>query len=220
MLISKTTFLQFQMCPKDTWLKLHKPELLALFKPSHFELHLMEQGNEVEAWARKLFPAGRCITATEDEACRETQRLMAAKTDAIFHNIPRLLCARHHAGRHASCRAVQERRLQMTKHEPDRTIIALARSLFTRRENWTPAHLAADMNGDEVDLTSDEAIAFSPFGALLRAAYELGDYYFWPAAQNACVTHLGHSRVSLDGIGHRAALAVFDNCLARHGARR
>jgi hypothetical protein len=26
-LISKTTFLQFQMCPKDTWLKLHKPEL-------------------------------------------------------------------------------------------------------------------------------------------------------------------------------------------------
>ena len=59
MLISKTTFLQFQMCPKDTWLKLHKPELLDLFKPTQFELHLMEQGNEVEAWARKLFPDGR-----------------------------------------------------------------------------------------------------------------------------------------------------------------
>jgi hypothetical protein len=84
MLISKTTFLQFQMCPKDTWLKVHKPELLHLFKPSQFELHLMEQGNEVEAWARKLFPAGRVITATEDEACLETQRLMAASTDAIF----------------------------------------------------------------------------------------------------------------------------------------
>jgi Domain of unknown function(DUF2779) len=84
MLISKTTFLQFQMCPKDTWLKLHKPELLDLFKPTQFELHLMEQGNEVEAWARKLFPAGRLITATGDEACLETQRLMAGSTDAIF----------------------------------------------------------------------------------------------------------------------------------------
>ena len=52
--ISKSTFLQFQMCPKDTWLKLHRPELAAEFTPSEFELHLMEQGNEVEAVAREL----------------------------------------------------------------------------------------------------------------------------------------------------------------------
>jgi hypothetical protein len=84
MLISKTTFLQFQMCPKDTWLKLHKPELLDLFKPTQFELHLMEQGNEVEAWARKLFADGRLITATGDQACLETQWLMTAGTNAIF----------------------------------------------------------------------------------------------------------------------------------------
>jgi hypothetical protein len=25
-LISKTTYLEFQMCPKKAWLKLHKPE--------------------------------------------------------------------------------------------------------------------------------------------------------------------------------------------------
>src|SRR5262249_9039973 len=54
------------MCPKDTWLKLHKPTLLDKFKPTQFELHLMEQGSEVEAWARKLFPGGRLITATDD----------------------------------------------------------------------------------------------------------------------------------------------------------
>src|SRR5262249_820654 len=84
MLISKTTLLQFQLCPKDTWLKLHKPELVERFKPSQFELHQMEQGNEVEAWARKLFPAGRLMTATGDEACLETQRFMAVETDAIF----------------------------------------------------------------------------------------------------------------------------------------
>ena len=52
-LISKTTFLQFQMCPKDTWLMLHKPKLVAQFKPTEFELHLMEQGNEVEGVARE-----------------------------------------------------------------------------------------------------------------------------------------------------------------------
>jgi hypothetical protein len=84
MLISKTTFLQFQMCPKDTWLKLHKPELVERIKPSQFELHLMEQGSQVEAWARKLFPDGRLITATYDEACLETQRLMTEGTNAIF----------------------------------------------------------------------------------------------------------------------------------------
>ena len=64
-LISKTTFLQFQMCPKDTWLKLHKPELVAQFEPTEFELHLMEQGNEVESVARNLWPMRRSIRRPE-----------------------------------------------------------------------------------------------------------------------------------------------------------
>jgi hypothetical protein len=63
-MICKTTFLQFQMCAKDTWLELHKPELFNQFKPTQFELHLMEQGSEVEAGARRLFPDGRLMTAT------------------------------------------------------------------------------------------------------------------------------------------------------------
>ena len=83
-LISKSTFLESQMCPKDTWLKLHKPELVAAFAPSEFELHLMEQGNEVEAVARQLFPGAVVVTGNRDEACRETARLMAAGTSAIF----------------------------------------------------------------------------------------------------------------------------------------
>jgi hypothetical protein len=48
--ISKSTFLQFQICPKDTWLRLHKPELVETFTLTEFEKHLLEQGNEVEAW--------------------------------------------------------------------------------------------------------------------------------------------------------------------------
>jgi hypothetical protein len=56
--ISKSTFLQYQICPKDTWLRLHKPELVETFTPSEFELHLMEQGSEVEATARQLIRCG------------------------------------------------------------------------------------------------------------------------------------------------------------------
>ena len=83
-LISKTTFLQFQMCPKDTWLMLHKPKLVAQFKPTEFELHLMEQGNEVEGVARDLSPNAVLVTETGEATCRETERLMQAGTPAIF----------------------------------------------------------------------------------------------------------------------------------------
>ena len=53
--ISKTAFLDFLFCPKNLWLKLHKPELLDKFVLSDYEQHLAEEGNEVEAHARNLF---------------------------------------------------------------------------------------------------------------------------------------------------------------------
>lgn len=83
-LISKTTFLEFLMCPKNIWFKLHKPELLEMFSLSPFELQLVEQGNEVESYARNLFPGGVQVTTTEDEAVRETERYMLSKVPAIF----------------------------------------------------------------------------------------------------------------------------------------
>ena len=84
MVISKTTFLEFQMCPKNTWLKLHKPELLHQFKLSEFELHLVEQGNEVEAFARNLWRNRILVVLGGEEGCRETERLMASQGAAIF----------------------------------------------------------------------------------------------------------------------------------------
>lgn len=83
-IISKTTFLEFLMCPKNIWLKIHKPELLELFALSPFELQLAEQGNEVEGYARNLFPGGVLVTETGDEACRETERYMLSQAPAIF----------------------------------------------------------------------------------------------------------------------------------------
>ena len=83
-LISKSTFLQYQICPKDTWLRLHKPELVQTFTLTEFEKHLLEQGNEVETCARQLFPGAVLVSATGDAAVEETRRLMAGDMDAIF----------------------------------------------------------------------------------------------------------------------------------------
>ena len=56
--IDKTTYLEYLQCPKNTWLKLHKPELHGLFESSGFEKNLSVSGKLVESWAEKLFPAG------------------------------------------------------------------------------------------------------------------------------------------------------------------
>ncbi len=83
-LISKTTFIDSRNCIKNTWLKLHKAELLVNFELSEFEKQLIEQGNEVEECARKLFPLGVEVTSTGENACIETMRYMESKVPAIF----------------------------------------------------------------------------------------------------------------------------------------
>lgn len=83
-LISKTTFLEFLYCPKNIWLKLHNPALLDKFELSEFEKHLLEQGNEVERYARRLFPDGIEVKSTGEQAKEETFKLMELKTPFIF----------------------------------------------------------------------------------------------------------------------------------------
>ncbi|MEK7610061.1 MAG: DUF2779 domain-containing protein [Patescibacteria group bacterium] len=84
--ISKTQFLEFLHCPKNIWLKLHKPKLHEKFELSEFEKHIIEQGNEVESCARNLFPGGIEVVSREEDACRETVRLMASKVPTIFQS--------------------------------------------------------------------------------------------------------------------------------------
>lgn len=83
-MISKTTFLNFLYCPKNSWLKIHRPELFEKFELSEFEKHLMEQGNEVESCAGNLFPGGIKVVSTGEDACNETVRLMASQIHHIF----------------------------------------------------------------------------------------------------------------------------------------
>jgi len=83
-IISKTTFLSFLECYRDVWLRIHRPTEVGKLELSDFELHLLEQGNEVEVEARKLFPGAIQITATGNDAVKETVQLMQAKTPTIF----------------------------------------------------------------------------------------------------------------------------------------
>lgn len=84
--ISKTIFQEFIYCPKNIWLKLHKSELLSKFTLSEFELHLMEQGNEVESLSHslQLFQGGIEVESHGEERVTETIRLMTQKTPVIF----------------------------------------------------------------------------------------------------------------------------------------
>src|SRR4051812_24016376 len=83
-LLSTSTFLQFKICPKDTWLRQHRPEVAKIFAVTEFEKHLFAQGNEVEAYARLLFPGAVLISTTGDAAVDATRRVMATDTDVIF----------------------------------------------------------------------------------------------------------------------------------------
>lgn len=85
-LVSKTLFQEFLFCPKNIWLKLHKPELLEKFKLSDFELNLVEQGNEVESVARGRFPGGVLVGESGENGVTETIRLMAEKNPAVFQS--------------------------------------------------------------------------------------------------------------------------------------
>ncbi|MDB5224817.1 MAG: hypothetical protein JWO43_439 [Candidatus Adlerbacteria bacterium] len=82
--ISKTNFLDFLFCPKNLWLKLNKPELLELFELSDYEQHLADEGNEVEAYARSLFPGGVEVKAYGQEAALDTTKFIATGVPSIF----------------------------------------------------------------------------------------------------------------------------------------
>lgn len=55
--LSKTNYILFRECPKNAWIKIHKPELYFSSELTAFERSIIETGNEVDLLARGLFPA-------------------------------------------------------------------------------------------------------------------------------------------------------------------
>ena len=83
-LISKTIFLDYLSCPKNAWFLLYKPEFEE-FKMTEALQNRLEQGNEVEAYARKLksFAGMVEVKSKGSEAQKEIDALIAKKVPAI-----------------------------------------------------------------------------------------------------------------------------------------
>lgn len=82
--LSKTDYILFRECQKNTWLKIHKPDIFFEAELSDFEKAIIETGNEVELVARKLFPQGFLIEGRGVEAQVKTTQLVKEKTQVIF----------------------------------------------------------------------------------------------------------------------------------------
>lgn len=84
--ISKTVYLEYLACAKNTWLRLHRPDLAEMFELSDSAKSLTTKGNLVELWARKLFPKGVLISEFGEAALKDTQRLLDRKEEVIFQS--------------------------------------------------------------------------------------------------------------------------------------
>lgn len=74
--ISKTDYLIYRECKKNAWLKLHKPEIYYKNELSDFDKSIIETGNEVEDYARQLFPTGILIEGRDIVAQKKTAALI------------------------------------------------------------------------------------------------------------------------------------------------
>ncbi|MCX6715701.1 MAG: DUF2779 domain-containing protein [Candidatus Taylorbacteria bacterium] len=85
--VSKTDFLLYLECPKNAWLKKHKPKVFYASELSEFEKAIIETGNEVELAARQLFPTGVLIDGRDESARQQTAQFIAAHEQTIFQPV-------------------------------------------------------------------------------------------------------------------------------------
>ncbi len=86
-LVSKTDFLIWRDCPKNAWLKKHRPDIFYASELSDFDKAIIETGNDVEVAARLLFPTGVLIEGRGEEAQARTQELLKSKAPTIFQAV-------------------------------------------------------------------------------------------------------------------------------------
>jgi CRISPR/Cas system-associated exonuclease Cas4 (RecB family) len=83
--ISKSLFLQYLICPKDAWFRLHQPDLEE-FNVSFSDQNVMAQGNVVEDCAKKLkiFSGFVEVKSRAFSASKEIDKLIAEEVPAIY----------------------------------------------------------------------------------------------------------------------------------------
>lgn len=87
MTISKTDYLVYRDCPKNAWLKKHRPDIYKKYPLSSFEKLIIQTGNEVEEVARELFPTGVLIHGRDEDAEEETAEYLEAKEETLFQPV-------------------------------------------------------------------------------------------------------------------------------------
>jgi hypothetical protein len=85
--ISKTEYVHWRECPKNAWLRVHRPDIYYASELTEFDKSLLDTGIEVEEIARGLFPDGRLILGGREEGRRITEELLVAKTPTLFQPI-------------------------------------------------------------------------------------------------------------------------------------
>jgi CRISPR/Cas system-associated exonuclease Cas4 (RecB family) len=83
-LITKSDFLRYLECPAYFWFFKKKPEVLENMELNDFQKELVKNGQEVELWARKLFPKGILVEEREEAAIKKTQELLDKGHKHIF----------------------------------------------------------------------------------------------------------------------------------------
>ena len=81
---SKSDFLKYLQCPKYFWLYKNKSEVLGDQSVDEFAQQIIDQGHEVEAWARKLFPDGVMVESKREQAVLDTKKFLEAGHKTIF----------------------------------------------------------------------------------------------------------------------------------------
>lgn len=85
--ISKTDYVLWRACPKNAWLRTHKPEIYYATELTEFEQSVIDMGIEVEWVARGLFPEGVLVPGPKEEAQENTANFLAASTRTLFQPV-------------------------------------------------------------------------------------------------------------------------------------
>lgn len=81
--LSKSDFLKYQCCPSYLWLWKYKKEVVPIDEEEAINRRL-EQGNEVEEYARKLFTDAVLVETKGRQAKQETEKLVEGGAKTIF----------------------------------------------------------------------------------------------------------------------------------------
>ena len=85
MILTKSIFQIYNDCRKNAWLKLHRPDIHGKKTLSAFEQMLMDTGNEVDLYARKLFPNGYAVYNRDD--FEYSNKLIAQHANIIYQPV-------------------------------------------------------------------------------------------------------------------------------------